>query len=141
MQIKHGLYSETLAKIDKLIADKDVSEEMKQNLQKQRDLIESQISATQAQTGLTQAQTGLTQAQTVTEDARKRNLDSQTSLNRHQISKVLTEVRKLGVDKAVAILLHISSILFCATSSESCVLRPRLVSLILSTRMELLTSA
>lgn len=91
MQIKHGLYSETLAKIDKLIADKDVSEEMKQNLQKQRDLIESQISATQAQTGLTQAQT-------VTEDARKRNFDSQTSLNRHQISKVLTEVRKLGVD-------------------------------------------
>lgn len=98
MRIKHGLYSETLAKIDKLIADKDVSEEMKQNLQKQRDLIESQISATQAQTDLTQAQTGLTQAQTVTEDARKRNLDSQTSLNRHQISKVLTEVRKLGVD-------------------------------------------
>lgn len=91
VQIKHGLYSETLAKIDKLIADKDVSEEMKQNLQKQRDLIESQISATQAQTGLAQAQT-------VTEGARKRNLDSQTSLNRHQISKVLTEVRRLGVD-------------------------------------------
>ena len=61
-------------------------------------LTEAQTSATQAQTGLTQAQTGLTQAQTVTEGARKRNLDSQTSLNRHQISKVLTEVRKLGVD-------------------------------------------
>ena len=29
MQIKRGLYSETLAKIDKLIADRDVSEEMK----------------------------------------------------------------------------------------------------------------
>lgn len=57
IQIKHGLYSETLAKIDKLIADKDVSEEMKQNLQKQRGLIEAQISATKAQTGLTQAQT------------------------------------------------------------------------------------
>ncbi len=57
VQIKHGLYSETLAKIDKLIADKDVSEEMKQNLQKQRDLIESQISATQAQTDFTKAQT------------------------------------------------------------------------------------
>ena len=57
MQIKHGLYSETLAKIDKLIADKDVSEEMKLNLQKQRDLIESQISATQAQTDLIKAQT------------------------------------------------------------------------------------
>lgn len=56
------------------------------------------ISLIEAQTSATQAQTGLTQAQTVTEDARKRNLDSQTSLNRHQISKVLTEVRKLGVD-------------------------------------------
>ena len=56
MQIKYGLYSETLAKIDKLIADKDISDEMKQNLQKQRDLIESQISATQAQTDFTKAQ-------------------------------------------------------------------------------------
>ena len=57
MQIKRGLYSETLAKIDKLIADKEVSEEMKQNLQKQRDLIETQIDSTKAQTGLTKAQT------------------------------------------------------------------------------------
>lgn len=56
------------------------------------------ISLTEAQTSATQAQTGLTQAQTVTEGARKRNLDSQTSLNRHQISKVLTEVRRLGID-------------------------------------------
>lgn len=57
LEIKRGIYSETLSKIDKLIADKEVSEEMKQNLQKQRDLIESQISATQAQTGFTKAQT------------------------------------------------------------------------------------
>lgn len=69
MQIKRGLYSETLAKIDKLIADKDVSDEMKQNLQKQRGLIESQISATQAQTSATKAQTGLIEAQTKTENA------------------------------------------------------------------------
>ena len=59
MQIKHGLYSETLSKIDKLIADKEVSEEMKQNLQKQRDLIE---------------------AQTATEDSKRRNLDSSSNL-------------------------------------------------------------
>ena len=69
MQIKRGLYSETLAKIDKLIADKDVSDEMKQNLQKQRGLIESQIFATQAQTSATKAQTSLTKAQTETENA------------------------------------------------------------------------
>lgn len=57
LQIKRGIYSETLSKIDKLIADKEVSEEMKQNLQKQRDLIEAQIDSTKAQTDLTQAQT------------------------------------------------------------------------------------
>lgn len=95
LQIKRGIYSETLSKIDKLIADKEVSEEMRQNLQKQRDLIEAQID-------FTKAQTGLNKAQTKTEDARKRNLDSQTSLNRHQISKVLTEVRRLGIDITAA---------------------------------------
>lgn len=95
LQIKRGIYSETLSKIDKLIADKEVSEEMKQNLQKQRDLIEAQIDSTKAQTSLDKARTK-------TEDARKRNLDSQTSLNRHQISKVLTEVRRLGIDITAA---------------------------------------
>ena len=59
MQIKRGLYSETLAKIDKLLADKEVSEEMKQNLQEQRDLIE---------------------AQTATEDSKRRNFDSSSNL-------------------------------------------------------------
>lgn len=68
MQIKRGLYSETLAKIDKLIADKDVSLEMKQNLQKQSDLIVAQIDSTKAQTNLSKAQTGLSKAQTKTED-------------------------------------------------------------------------
>ncbi len=102
LQVKRGIYSETLSKIDKLIADKEVSEEMKKNLQKQRDLIDAQIDSTKAQTGLSKAQTGLNKAQTKTEDARKRNLDSQTSLNRHQISKVLTEVRRLGVDITAA---------------------------------------
>lgn len=57
LQIKRGIYSETLSKIDKLIADKEVSEEMKQNLQKQRDLIDAQIDSTKAQAGLSKAQT------------------------------------------------------------------------------------
>ena len=85
MQIKRGLYSETLAKIDKLIADKDVSDEMKQNLQKQRDLIESQISATQAQTDLTKAQTmteNMTRDDRIREiKSRIKNLVSSTNLN------------------------------------------------------------
>lgn len=85
MRIKHGLYSETLAKIDKLIADKDVSEEMKQNLQKQRDLIESQISATQAQTDFTKAQTmteNMSRDDRIKEiKSRINNLVSSTNLN------------------------------------------------------------
>lgn len=85
MQIKRGLYSETLAKIDKLIADKDVSDEMKQNLQKQRDLIESQISATQAQTDFTKAQTiteNMSRDDRIKEiKSRINNLVSSTNLN------------------------------------------------------------
>lgn len=85
MQIKHGLYSETLAKIDKLIADKEVSDEMKQNLQKQRDLIESQISATQAQTDFTKAQTmteNMSRDDRIKEiKSRINNLVSSTNLN------------------------------------------------------------
>lgn len=89
MRIKHGLYSETLAKIDKLIADKDVSEEMKQNLQKQRDLIESQISATQAQTDLAKAQTSATQAQTETENALR---DGRIKLTEREANKILADI-------------------------------------------------
>lgn len=87
MQIKRGLYSETLAKIDKLIADKDVSDEMKQNLQKQRGLIESQIFATQAQTSATKAQTGLTKAQTETENALRQG---RVKLTDAQVDEVLS---------------------------------------------------
>lgn len=87
MQIKRGLYSETLAKIDKLIADKDVSDEMKQNLQKQRGLIEAQIDSTKAQTGLSKAQTGLSKAQTKTEDALR---DGRVKLTDAQVNEVLS---------------------------------------------------
>lgn len=87
IQIKHGLYSETISKIDKLIADKEVSEEMKQNLQKQRDLIESQISATQAQTSATQAQTDFTKAQTETENALR---SGRVSLTDAQVNQLLS---------------------------------------------------
>jgi hypothetical protein len=100
VQIKHGLYSETLAKIDKLIADKDVSEEMKQNLQKQRDLIESQISATQAQTDLTKAQTGLTKAQTETENQLRK---LRKSLTQNQINEITQKIRASRVVTAEGI--------------------------------------
>lgn len=87
MQIKRGLYSETLAKIDKLIADKEVSDEMKQNLQKQRDLIKAQIDSTKAQTDLSKAQTGLTEAQTKTEEALR---DGRVDLTDAQVNEVLS---------------------------------------------------
>lgn len=80
LQIKRGIYSETLSKIDKLIADKEVSEEMKQNLQKQRDLIKAQIDSTKAQTGLTKAQTE-------TEDALR---DGRVKLTGAQTTELLT---------------------------------------------------
>lgn len=93
MQIKRGLYSETLAKIDKLIADKDVSEEMKQNLQKQRDLIEAQIDSTKAQTKLTEAQT---ETENMSRDERIKeiksridNLISSTNLNNENARSTL----------------------------------------------------
>lgn len=100
LQIKRGIYSETLSKIDKLIADKEVSEEMKQNLQKQRDLIDAQIDSTKAQTK--------------TEDARRRNLDSQTetenqlrklrkSLTQNQINEITQKIRASRVVTAEGI--------------------------------------
>lgn len=100
VQIKRGLYSETLAKIDKLIADKDVSDEMKQNLQKQRDLIEAQIDSTKAQTGLSEAQTGLTQAQTKTENQLRK---LRKSLTHNQINEITQRIRSSRVVTAEGI--------------------------------------
>lgn len=106
VQIKHGLYSETLAKIDKLIADKDVSEEMRQNLQKQRDLIESQISATQAQTDLTKAQTetenALRSGRVSLTDAQANQVLSMAGLNdvKRDREKYETFLRLLDIDDA-----------------------------------------
>lgn len=55
LQIKQQILFETMAKIDKLLADKEVSEEMKLNLKEQRKLIQSQVD---------------------TEKSKQRNLDS-----------------------------------------------------------------
>lgn len=60
LSIKQQILFETLAKIDKLIADKEVSEHMKENLKSQKALIE---------------------AQTKTEGSKQRNLDSSSDLN------------------------------------------------------------
>jgi hypothetical protein len=57
LSIKQQILFETLAKIDKLLADKEVSEQMKENLKSQKALIE---------------------AQTKTEGSKQRNLNAQT---------------------------------------------------------------
>lgn len=63
LSIKQQILFETIAKIDKLLADKEVSEQMKENLKSQKALIE---------------------AQTETEGSKQRNLDSSTELNEAQ---------------------------------------------------------
>lgn len=57
LSIKRQILFETMAKIDKLLADKEVSEETKKKLQADRDLIQEQVN---------------------TEKAKQRNLDAQT---------------------------------------------------------------
>ena len=106
LQIKRGIYSETLSKIDKLIADKEVSEEMKQNLQKQRDLIKAQIDSTKAQTGLTKAQTetenALRDGRVKLTGAQTTELLSMAGLNdvRRDREKYETFLRLLDIDDA-----------------------------------------
>lgn len=106
LQIKRGIYSETLSKIDKLIADKEVSEEMKQNLQKQRDLIEAQIDSTKAQTSLTKAQTktedDLREGRVNLTGAQTTEILSMAGLNdvRRDREKYETFLRLLDIDDA-----------------------------------------
>lgn len=84
MEIKDSILRETDQRISNLMSDKAYKEQATEKLRSDMDLIKAQIA---------------------TESSRQHNLDadsklkgSQTSLNRHQISKVLTEVRKLGVE-------------------------------------------
>lgn len=106
LQIKRGIYSETLSKIDKLIADKEVSEEMKTNLQKQRDLIDAQIDSTKAQAGLSKAQTktedALRDARVKLTGAQTTELLSMSGLNdiRRDREKYETFLRLLDIDDA-----------------------------------------
>lgn len=67
LSIKQQILFETLAKIDKLLADTEVSKQMKENLKSQKALVESQKA--------------LVEAQTKTEGSKQRNLDSSSDLN------------------------------------------------------------
>ena len=95
-----------MSKIDKLIADKEVSEEMKQNLQKQRDLIAAQIDSTKAQTSLSKAQTktedALREKRVKLTDAQAAEVLSMADLNdvKRDREKYETFLRLLDIDDA-----------------------------------------
>lgn len=74
LSIKQQILFETIAKIDKLLADKEVSEETKKKLQADRDLIQEQIN---------------------TEKAKQRNLDAQTDTENQtrESRKALTDAQ------------------------------------------------
>jgi hypothetical protein len=97
LSIKQQILFETLAKIDKLLADKEVSEQMKENLKSQKALIE-------AQTKTEGSKQRNLNAQTETEGSKQRNLDAQTetenrlrklrsSLTQNQINQITQEIR------------------------------------------------
>ena len=84
MEIKDSILRETDQRISNLMSDEAYKKQATEKLRSDMDLIKAQIA---------------------TESSKQHNLSadtrlkgSQTSLNRHQISKVLTEVRKLGVE-------------------------------------------
>lgn len=84
MKIKDSILRETDQRISNLMSDEAYKKQATEKLRSDMDLIKAQIA---------------------TESSKQHNLSadtrlkgSQTSLNRHQISKVLTEVRKLGVE-------------------------------------------
>lgn len=69
LQIKQQILFETMAKIDKLLADKELSEEMKANLKEQRNLIKAQVDTEKSKQRNFDASTAKFEADTETENA------------------------------------------------------------------------
>lgn len=89
LQIKQQIFFETIAKIDKLLADKEVSEEMKQNLRSQRALVEAQTETEGSKQRNLDASTDLANAQRKTEDLLRM---SKKALTDQQARKVVAEL-------------------------------------------------
>jgi DNA repair exonuclease SbcCD nuclease subunit len=95
LSIKQQILFETLAKIDKLMADKEVSEQMKENLKSQKALIEAQTKTEGSKQRNFDSSTGLNEAQTKTEDELREGRKSELS----QRVKSLAAERRLTLTR------------------------------------------
>lgn len=94
LSIKQQILFETIAKIDKLLADKEVSEQMKENLKSQKALIEAQTKTEGSKQRNLDSSTDLNEAQTKTEDALRR---LRKALTQNQIKQITQEIRSSRV--------------------------------------------
>ena len=98
LSIKQQILFELLAKIDKLMADKEVSEQMKENLKSQRALIEAQTKTEGSKQRELDSSADFNKARTKTENelraSLKSNTISRTALN--NASALLENARAVG---------------------------------------------
>lgn len=94
LSIKQQILFETMAKIDKLLADKEVSEETKKKLQADRDLIQEQINTEKAKQRNLDSNTKYNDAQTKTEDDLR---TLRKSLTYNQVKEVAQKIRESRV--------------------------------------------
>lgn len=90
LSIKQQILFETIAKIDKLLADKDVSEAMRSKLEADKKLIEEQINTEKSKQGNLDADTRLKNSQRKTEDLLRM---SKKALTDQQARKVVAELK------------------------------------------------
>lgn len=105
LQIKQQILFETMAKIDKLLADKEVSEEMKANLKEQRNLIRAQVDTEKSKQRNLESGADLADAQAKTENELRRLRKSLTQNQIKEITQKIRESRVLtaqGVEKFLA---------------------------------------
>lgn len=105
LQIKQQILFETMAKIDKLLADKDVSEEMKANLKEQRNLIRAQVDTEKSKQRNLESDADLADARTKTENELRRLRKSLTQNQVKEITQKIRESRVLtaqGIEKFLA---------------------------------------
>ena len=105
LSIKQQILFETMAKIDKLLADKEVSEETKKKLQADRDLIQEQINTEKAKQRNLDSNTKYNDAQTKTEDDLRTLRKSLTYNQVKEVAQKIRESRVLtaeGIEKFIA---------------------------------------
>lgn len=92
LSIKQQILFETIAKIDKLLADTEVSKQMKENLKSQKALIEAQTETEGSKQRNFDSSTGLNEAQTETEDTLR---DARRSEIWERVNKMFEESQSI----------------------------------------------